>query len=113
MITTKAQFLKAAKRKSRQVDFPGAKDKITLHELTLAQRNQVVEFQRQEKSHIEVLALVVALSASFLDENDVPSLVEKCSDRTIQLLSSVVIDMSGMGSDSDEEAEKNSESGQS
>lgn len=113
MINTKAKFLKAAQRKTIQVEFPGSKEKITLQELTLAQRLQIVDAQRQEKPTMEVLALAVALSADFLTEKDVPDIVDQCSEKALQSLSSAVIELNGMAPESVEEAEKNSESGQS
>ena len=110
----KKQFFAATARKSREVTIPGSDAKLTLRELTLAQREQVLALQQQEGTKAaDVLALAVALSADCLDEADAPKMADDCSELVIMELSGHVLELSGMQPDAVEDAAKNSESGQS
>ena len=114
MSLNKKQFFAATARKSREVVISDSDTTLTLRELTLAQREQVLALQQQDGVKAsDVLALAVALSADCLSETDAPKIAAECSELTIMELANHVLELSGMQADAVEEAAKNSESDQS
>lgn len=113
MITNKEDFFKAAAYKSKEVPLPDREGTLMLRELSGADRDKVLQVQQSGEKAMVVLATAVALSAEFLDESDVPALLNSCSEKVISALSSEVLELSKMGSQALEEAQKNSESDQS
>jgi len=108
MITNLDSLLRACPLKEATLRLPGTVETILLRELTLADRAEHLERNKENPDYLRSAAWLVARSCPALTDDDIEGLISGLSLETIKYRSGEVMRLSGMlAKDAVEEEVKN------